>query len=211
MNTENENYAINNGITKLNDVARSKLFLLTKELMEFQTQQNLNILNINHNNKNIFDNYPFTPLEQNDYHKIIPIYHNFDIFTEIKKLTSKTTMIKNVIPLFKNMIETADECNNLKKFFKMICLINLIKSALSNKSDHELLNYHLLDKIHSIHPNLLTILNLNQLQNLTTKEEMNEYLTSTYNYKNINIKNMYDFMDEEMMYPNVFKLFKLFK
>lgn len=204
------NYAITKSFIKLNNDNKKSFLLLTKLIIELQTKNNFNLLNLQNSlSLDILRNYPYFEFNNNNYYIIFQLYQNYNLFSEIIKLTNNITKNNKLNLLFNKYIENTKEKEYFLKFINVIVLINLIKKQLINKSRQEIEEYNLLYELNNIHPNIIGYLNLSQLHNLNTIEQFMDYFINTYNYNNISINTLIDEINDEC-YDKLYNLFSLF-
>ena len=199
---DNNDHAIISEITSLNKNNKHSFLLLTKYILEIQKQYNLDLLNIQHGHyENIFNNYPSIDINPNNYYIISQLYKHYKLFLEIKKCISKTTKFKTLSSTLNTYFVNKEEKVYFTRFINIIVIVNLIKKQLKNKSYQDIINYNLLNKLNDINPNIISLLNLHQLFNLITQQQIMTFFSNTYNYQNIN----------EVEYNKVYETFWLFK
>jgi hypothetical protein len=210
---KNDEHFITTHLNKLNENDKYCFFCLTKYIMELQQNNKFQILNYQPEEgghlANMFNNFPWIDIRPTDYFHIAQLYKNAELFKEIKKYIHRETKInKKLSPIVNQCFKSKEEQTDFKKLINLIVLFNLIKSQLENKTHQDLRNYCLMDKLNAVNPNMVGWLNLYQLNNLTTAEQMNDYWTN-YKYDNMRITNVANHITDEE-YNKVFRIFSLF-
>tara|TARA_Y100000389_G_scaffold185668_1_gene205297 strand:- start:1296 stop:1643 length:348 start_codon:yes stop_codon:yes gene_type:complete len=107
---DSNQHAIITELSKINDNNKHSFLFLTKYIIELQTQNKFNLLNIQQGHyENIFNNYPSIEFNPNNYHIISQLYKHYELFLEIKKCISKTTKIKNLNPTLNKYFVNKEE------------------------------------------------------------------------------------------------------
>jgi hypothetical protein len=205
-----DDHAIRQDLKLLNDNNNKSFLLLTKSIIDMQTQKLFNLLNVSpeQSSATIF-NTPISVLELDKFYIISQMYKQHNIFNEIKKYINKTTKIKKLSPLLNNLFESADETKNMKNFLNAIILVNIIKKNLKNKVKDDIKNYDLYNKLNKIEPTLMSSkLHLDLIHTYDTKEQMQEFLES-YTYETIDMNYFLTINDED--YDNIYNELFLFK
>jgi hypothetical protein len=204
-----DDHAIRQDLKLLNDNNNKSFLLLTKCIIDMQTQNLFNLLNVasEYIDEPIFT-VPIFVLDSDKYHIISQIYKQHNIFMEIKKYTNKTTKIKKLTPILNNMLETIDEKKSVRNFFNAIILVNVIKKNLKNKLETDMNNYNLQEKLNKIDPDLLSILSLSSILKYNKTEQMQEFIEN-YTYQNINMNYFLNINDDD--YNKIYNEFYLFK
>ena len=208
---DNEEYFITTQLSNLNENNKHGFLLLTKYIIKLQQQGKFNVLNMEHEHTvNMFANYPAADIGPHNYRDIYRLYEQAELFEEIKKgINKKTKINKKLSPILRNYIEDTEEQDNFKQFMNIIVICNLIKQQLKNKSQEDITHYGLFDKLSAVNPNMVTWLNLGQVTNLNTKEEMNCWLNDVYTYDNMHIPQVVDLINEED-YNAIYHIFSRF-
>ena len=208
---ESNQHAIITEFLKINDNNKHSFLFLTKYIIELQRQNKFNLLNIQQAyDENIFDNYPSIEFNPNNYYIITQLYKNYELFSEIKKCISKTTKIKTLNSILNKYFVNKEEKNYFRRFINIIVIVNLIKKQLKNKLYQDIINYNLFNKLNDIKPNIISLLNLHQLFNLVTQEQIMNFFTNIYNYQNINVISLISNINEDE-FEKIYDIFLLFK
>ena len=208
---DSNQHAIITDFSKINDNNKHSFLFLTKYIIELQTQNKFNLLNIQQGHyENIFNNYPSIEFNPNNYYIITQLYKHYELFLEIKKCISKTTKIKTLNSTLNKYFVNKEEKDYFRRFINIIVIVNLIKKQLKNKSYQDIINYNLLNKLNDINPNIISLLNLHQLFNLVTQEQIMKFFSNIYNYQNINIISLINNINEDE-FEKIYDIFLLFK
>lgn len=200
---------------KLNDEEKNVFLLLTKYTFDFQTNKKIQIFNASILN-NPLHSFPVCPLKKpfDEYNDVFRLYRNSNdnLFEEMIQIIKRTTPIENLNPAFKNNLNN-DEIKNIEHFFNMAILINTIKTTLKNKTNQEINEYKLLEKLNAVNtdnPNapIANILNLATLNSLNATEIQN--LLENTNNSYISVLTSYDAIKYDD-YNEIFKIFSLFE
>jgi hypothetical protein len=200
---------IKNELLLIDNESRIKLFSLSKIILNFQEMNNFKILDTINTNLCIvsfLQDYRISDyISESEYiyYDLAKIYNNFELFSDLINIINSTKKIEKIV----NNNLTKNENIKVKKLFNIICLINLIKFKLYNRTRKDI-NY-ILDFLQLIK---VEMLNLQQLYNLNTVIEINNFL-EIYNYLNINIFLIYKIFygnDEKENYHEYDKIYNLF-
>jgi hypothetical protein len=192
-----QHYAITQNFTLLNPASKDKFLLLTKYLFKYEFIQH-------EEHQNAIEVYPTNSVEPTI---LAEIYQTYDLYLEIKKYTNKTSKLNNLTSILKKNQSVYNK-ENIKEFLNANILYNLIKKTLKNKTPEDVSNYFLIDKLKTINTNILNTLNLNQLPNLTSKEEINHFIQNNYSYE-FTLSEDFIHIDEDE-YNKIYELFHLF-
>jgi hypothetical protein len=186
-----EHYAITSAFSKMKETEKYNFQSLTNQFFEFQNQNGLSVIS-EHSTDTIV---------------LSQIFQSYDLFLTFKRLTVKTTTTtkSGLNPILKGLLQTKEDKETFERFVKTVVLFNLIKKQLKNKTPQEIQNYNLLEKLSALNANTVSQLNLHEIQNLTTKEEIKDFV-DTYEYQNIQSLSL---MDEDE-YKTIHNLFSLF-
>ena len=204
MQSHSNYYAIEEKFKTLKDENKELLLSLTKILME----KNFNFLSIS-SNLEYFQNDPLV-LQPEQYHVISQIYQQYELFDELEKITKKTTEIMKINKKLKKYVEDDVVTERLRKTLNAIILLNLIKKQLKNKSKEHIDNFNLFVKLSNISTNLPKQLNLTQLLNLSTNEQINDFVKNIYKYHNNVFVIDYLSQIDDAEYAKIYNLFFLF-
>lgn len=188
-----EHYAITSAFSKMKETEKDNLLSLTNQFFEFQTQNGLSVIS-EHSTEGGSDTIVLSQ-----------IFQSYDLFLTFKRLAVKTTTKGGLNPVLKGLLHTKEDKETFERFVKTVVLFNLIKKQLKNKTPQEIQNYNLSEKLSALNANTVSQLNLYETQNLTTKEEIKDFV-DTYEYQNIQSLSS---MDEDE-YKNIHNLFSLF-
>ena len=210
MDANSNQYAIEKSYNAFNDANKTSFLLLTKYMFEIQEKIGFDLLNIeNEGNELMFQNYP--ALNEIQDTNISQIYQEYDLFLEIKKCVKRTSKF-NKIPLKLNNYLTnveVEEKDQILNYLNTVMIINLVKKHLKNKCQKDVDEYNLFNKLNKINTNLVTLLNLEQVQQLVSKEDMNEFVENTYNYQNLRELLLNNGIKNED-YDKCYRVFELF-
>lgn len=209
---DNDEHFIVTQLSNLNEKDKHGFLSLTKCIIELQQQDKFNVLNMETGNpcETLFQNYPAAEIWPENYRDIYRMYEEAELFEEIRKCVHKTTKInKRLSPILRNYIATPEEQDHFKRFINMIVLCNLIKKQLKHKSPQDIAQYGLLEKLHAVNPNMATWLNLHQVNNLHTKEDIDSWLDDAYTYDNMHVPHVMDLITEDE-YNAVYPIFSRF-
>ena len=203
----NDEHAITVKFKTFNESKKISFFWLTKCIYELQENNKFNILNFKGPGRNFFQNIDNIFNEQ-QYWFIYDIYKKYEIFEEIVKFitTKKRNKFINLPRKIVRYFTTNEQKEYFLKFINIVLLINLIKIQLKDKGLQQINNYQLFNKLNDIDTNVSSILNLTQLMNLNTQDQINNWLNNAYNYYNANISNLIDYIDEDK-YDKIHELF----
>ena len=138
-----------------------------------------------------------------------------DLFSSLNSsvwfsVCDKTTKIKTLNSKNNKYFVNKEEKDYFRRFINIIVIVNLIKKQLKNKSYQDIINYNLLNKLNDINPNIISLLNLHQLFNLDTQEQIIIFFSNIYNYQNINIISLINNINEDE-FEKIYDIFLLFK
>lgn len=196
MNT-NEIHHLIEKFKKLKDDKKDKLLRLICLLYNKHPE----LFTENQNSKNYITNYPNTGGLTN-MTILTDVFYHFGIFVEIYKLMNKTSMIKKMNKSMKELITNEDKLEKIRNTFNTIILINLIRNQLEKKTQQQIKNYDLFNKLYSI-DNKLT-LNIETIVHLKD-EEIPVFFSSKYNYTNC-----FEIIHSQLVQDNYFTIFELF-
>ena len=214
MNNDNNIHAIRTDFTNLNDYDIYKFLLLTKKIIELQTEYKFKLIDLRNNSQyeSCFINFPscVEPSMKNG-DIISKIYKTYELFEKILKLINIKKNVK-LSSIFKKYLN-ANEYKIFEKFTKIVAIINLIKYKLETKSLNEIKNYYLFEKLNQYIPNITTILNLSCLENICYAKQFDQNKKCdyyNYNYQNIDILFIMKTIDDET-YEKIYETLYLFK
>lgn len=206
---DNNLYAIHSVLQKMKDSNRDRFFSLSNLILDFQEKNNEVLLNASEKHTEQLSNYG--RIQKEEYLELSHLYSSFSLFNEIKKLTTRTTLIKKINPNIDEVLTTQESKDNLKKMLNVCILVNLLSKRLNKKSIQELNDYELISKLSKIHSSLVEWLGIKKLIDFNTDEELenfskNEYIT----YDDINFVGLYTIYEEEI-YNKIYDLIYLFQ
>ena len=195
-------HKINDKLRSMDVNERIKIFSLTKRILEFQENNNINLLDdTNANHTNIF-RMSIGDIESNHFINIASVYRDYDIFYELVKVCDKTKKIIKLNKCINDKLQTTENKNIIKKYFNIVCLLNLIKNKiLKTKSTEQIKNIcQQLEKLDdNVNQQIIAYLNLGQIYNNTNnnnfryvKIDFNNY----YNYINCDINIIYSIIND---------------
>lgn len=167
---------------------KDKMLSVTRKFIEFQKQHPaITILDLQNNQCNMVEQYPAfnIDMDQNGY-MLSQLYRNIDVYNGICKITKSTTPIKKVPKVFIPYVITNEDKNSLVKYINGIILFNKIKSTLEKKTIEDIRKYQLLTKLSNTTPISNDKVQLSQLQNLTTDEQLKTHMKNIYTFQNMN-------------------------
>jgi hypothetical protein len=201
--------AIRSEFIKMNKNVRKYFLLITRYIIEMQEKNKFNLLKNVQQYGQIFRDYPFIDFnvdEFNSLNALYFLYREYELFLEIKKYTKKTIKVEYLNSTLDKYLATVEEKNNFKRFLNAIAITNLIKKQLKHKSKQDILKYNLFHKLNYVYSDTVSRLNLCELNNLNTQEDIVNYMNNTYNYQNI-----FELINiDEDRYDEIYDIFYLF-
>lgn len=196
MNT-NEVHHLIEQFKKLKDDKKDRLLRLICLLYNHHPE----LFTENGNSKNYITNYPNSG-GLTIMNILTDLFYNFGVFVEIYKLMNRTSIIKKMNKSMKELITNEDKLEKIRITFNSIILINLIRSQLEKKTQTQIKNYDLFNKLSGIDNKL--ILNIETIISLKD-EEIPLFFSTKYNYTNC-----FEIIHSQLVQDNYFTIFELF-
>lgn len=196
----NEIHHITETFKKLKDEKKERLLRLIQLLYNSHPE----LFNVeNSNSRNFIINYPnVNELNNTTFHILTDLFYNYCVFMEIYKVMNKTSIIKKMNKHMKEIINNEDKLEKIRQTFNNVILINLIRSRLEKKTQQQIKNYDLFNKLNSIHNQLC--LNIDTLIHLKD-EEIPVYFLTKYNYTNC-----FSCINSQTVQDNYYSILELF-
>ncbi len=204
---DSHTHAICNVFESLSNEKKHSFLLLTKRILELQLGHDFSF--INEPTTDALNEYPSVAFDSSKYYLIPEIYQKYNIFLDIKSLINKTTKIKKLNPKLSAFFESKEDQALFKKFINIIVLVNLIRKQLKKKSPENIANYDLFNKLNKINANMVSLLQLEDVQNATTQDQIKAYINETYDYQNVDVFNLIETITDEEYYK-VYEEFELY-
>lgn len=199
-------YAISSEYGKMKSDNKHLFLLLTKELLVLQRENNFEML---HDVPNTFDNYFTNGTEISDT-IICEVYQKHNIFSEIKKMVTKTGKIGKMPKVFSDYLQSDESIKCVKNMLRSVVLVNLIRKSISKKNVDDIGVYQLFNKLMQLKYNGVSILGLDYLLSVTDESVKTDFITNTYTYSSTNVRHLYEYITEEE-YNEIHELFYLFR
>lgn len=205
---DNNIYAIHSILQKMKDNKRDRFFSLSNLIIDLQSDHGIDVLNVS--DKQIEELRNYSKIDRSEYRELSDVYGTYALFNEIKNLTTKSTFIKKLRPVFDDENASAEFKNDLKRMLNVVVLVNLIHKRLKGKTIRELNDYQLVNKMTQINPRLIDFFALQRIATFTNDDEIDTFIKEEYTtYDDINFEELYKLYDDK--YQEIYELFDLFQ